>query len=81
MCRAKWHQAALGRGRALGRWAALSLAQGLLQLLRPVLLLGLRSSVRSRAFWERGLGSSWCALWIMVSMCMRDGGHLLSALI
>ena len=50
-----------GRLAALGSWAAASALQVLLLLLRPALLFALRSSVRRRAFWERGLRASWCA--------------------
>ncbi len=39
--------------------AAAWFARCLLWLLQPVLVLGLRSAVRSRAFWQRGLGSAW----------------------
>ena len=41
---------------------AAAFARCVLWLLQPVLVLALRSAVRSRAFWERGLGSAWCAL-------------------
>ncbi len=34
-------------------------ARAALWALQPVLVLALRSAVRSRAFWERGLGSAW----------------------
>jgi hypothetical protein len=34
-------------------------ARCLIWLAQPLLVLALRSAVRSRAFWERGLGSAW----------------------
>ncbi len=36
-----------------------SLARGALLLLTPLLVVALRGSVRSRAFWERGLARAW----------------------
>lgn len=39
--------------------AAAGFARCAIWLLQPVLVLLLRSAVRSRAFWERGLGSAW----------------------
>ncbi len=41
--------------------AAAAAARAVLWLLTPVLILALRCAVRSRAFWERGLASAWCA--------------------
>ena len=59
MCRAAWHQSWLAGLRAFASWAALAALQAVLWVLRPALVLALRSSVRSRAFWQRGLRSSW----------------------
>ena len=61
LCRAPWHQAALAQARALGQWALACVLRAVLLLVRPFALVALRSSVRSRAFWKRGLGASWCA--------------------
>jgi hypothetical protein len=36
------------------------LARCLIWLAQPLLVLALRSVVRSRAFWQRGLSSAWC---------------------
>lgn len=37
------------------------LARSILWIMQPVLVLALRAAVRSRAFWERGIGSAWSA--------------------
>ena len=50
---------AVGAAQVLTAEAAAALARCLLWLLQPVLVLLLRSAVRSPAFWQRGLGSAW----------------------
>ena len=54
--------------------AAAAFARCVLWLLQPVLVLALRSAVRSRAFWERGLGSAWYALLSRVSALRSASG-------
>eukprot|EP00884_Botryococcus_braunii_P016848 jgi/Botrbrau1/3847/Bobra.0183s0072.1 len=41
--------------------AATLLARTVIWLMQPLLVLALRAAVRSRAFWERGIGSAWFA--------------------
>ena len=64
MCRQlpAWLRGAAGALQVLIAETAAAFARCVLWLLQPVLVLALRSAVRSRAFWERGLGSAWCAL-------------------
>ena len=64
MCRQlpAWLRGAAGALQVLTAETAAAIARCVLWLLQPVLVLALRSAVRSRAFWERGLGSAWCAL-------------------
>ena len=57
-----WLRGAAGALQVLTAETAAAFARCALWLLQPVLVLALRSAVRSRAFWERGLGSAWCAL-------------------
>ena len=54
-----WLRSVAGAAQVLTAEAAAWFARCLLWLLQPVLVLGLRSAVRSRAFWQRGLGSAW----------------------
>lgn len=50
----------LWRGAAALKKAVLVLLSLLVtRLLRPVMVFALRSAVRNRAFWERGLGRAW----------------------
>ncbi|CAK0764500.1 hypothetical protein CVIRNUC_003164 [Coccomyxa viridis] len=54
-----WLRGAAGALQVLTAETAAAFARCVLWLLQPVLVLALRSAVRSRAFWERGLGSAW----------------------
>lgn len=54
-------RAAAGVAQVLAAEAATAAARAVLWLAQPALVLALRAAVRSRLFWERGLGSAWCA--------------------
>ena len=54
-------RAAAGVAQVLAAEAAAAAARCLIWLAQPLLVLALRAAVRSRLFWERGLGSAWCA--------------------
>ncbi|CAL8467707.1 g7245 [Coccomyxa elongata] len=51
----------LGGAKVLAAEGAALVARCAILLGQPLLVLGLRSAVRSRAFWERGLASAWYA--------------------
>ena len=73
----------MGALQVLTAETAAAFARCVLWLLQPALVLALRSAVRSRAFWERGLGSAWCALLshpFRFALCLKGRPALSGAL-
>ena len=67
--RPSWLQRTVGLCRALLWPLAFLWVRLIITLTRPLLVFALRTAVRSRTFWLRGLASSWS---VSLSLCMHQ---------